>query len=677
MATITINGHSIDPIANSTPLPPGYDSQSNYILIQTNPSLTDERRVELAALGVTILEYVPRYSYLCRYEKSDLQPIRSLPYVSWAHDYSTGFKLAKDLSGGTDTGMKEVDVVFHDYIDPKEFREALVAATNLDPDNLDLGRRKARLTIKAEYLPALAAIDEVRHIEEVRHPKLLNSVAREILGLVAANGNAGVAFEGDGQVVVVADSGFDIGDPTDVHQAFREGEKGPSRVKKLYALGRPENVALGKQGNADDPIGHGTHVAGSILGDGNSSTFGHVRGTAPKAQLIVQSLLDDDNKLKFPVDLNDLFLEPYLTDGARIHNNSWGSPVADSEYTQQSSEVDKFVWEHRDLVVIFAAGNGGRDSSGTGHVDSRSITAPATAKNCITVGATESVRPKGHQPEINRPEFSLTYGQKFPGHFPAKPINNCRMSEDPERIAAISSRGPTTDDRHKPDLVAPGTFILSARSRTCDPLVSVWAAGDAQFFFDGGTSMASPLVAGCVALAREFLGKIHNINNPSAALVKALLINGARPVNGQNGNGIGLPDSEQGFGRVDMASTVGPFEDARVTVKDEATALVDKQPETTRITIKPKTSLLKVTLVWTDPPGPNLQNDLDLIVRTAAGEERHGNQPPGSPGFDRANNVEQVFWNDVPAGEVEIIVRAERIAVLERPQTYALVIRTA
>jgi hypothetical protein len=95
------------------------------------------------------------------------------------------------------------------------------------------------------------------------------------------------------------------------------------------------------------------------------------------------------------------------------------------------------------------------------------------------------------------------------------------------------------------------------------------------------------------------------------------------------------------------------------------------------ITIEPQTSLLKVTLVWTDLPGQNLQNDLDLIVRTAVGEECHGNQAPGSPCFDRANNAEQVTWNDVPTGDVQIIVRAERIALLERPQSYALVIRTA
>ncbi|MDX6288730.1 MAG: serine protease AprX [Blastocatellia bacterium] len=668
MATITINGHSIEPIRKPIPLPPSpsNDSQSNYILIQTNPSLTDGRRAELAGLGVTILEYLPRYSYLCRYEHEDLKPIQDLSYIAWAEDYSTDFKLERNLSEGND--VKEVDVVFHDNVDPTNLRQAVAAAAHLDPEKLNLGRRKARLTVKPEYLSALAAIDEVRHIEAVRAAEPLNNVAREILGVTAGNGNGGSPFEGEGQIVAVADSGFDLGSRDDVHQAFKVGQNGERRVLKLYALGRP--------GIADDPTGHGTHVAGSILGDGESQKFGKVRGTAPKAGLFLQSLLGDDNKLKLPTDLHDLFLEPY-SDGARIHNNTWGSDTGDSTYTQQSLEVDDFIWHHRDFVVCIAAGNEGRDHSGTGTVDLGSITAPGTAKNCITVGATESVRPKIDQPEINLTEFARTYGE-FSPRFPADPIRSDRMADDPESIAAFSSRGPASDQRCKPDLVAPGTFILSTRSRALDATVALWAPGDGQFVFLGGTSMASPLVAGCVALAREYLDQVHNIKSPSASLVKALLINGARPFNGQNGNGTGLPDWEQGFGRVNMLTTVGPFpEHARVIVKDEATALVDKQTEPTSIIIAPQTSLLKVTLVWTDPPGPSLQNDLDLIVRTTAGEERHGNQPPGSPGFDRANNVEQVIWNDIPAGDVEIVVRAERIAKVENPQTYALVIRTA
>src|SRR5262249_48633867 len=90
-------------------------------------------------------------------------------------------------------------------------------------------------------------------------------------------------------------------------------------------------------------------------------------------------------------------------------------------------------------------------------------------------------------------------------------------------------------------------------------------------------------------------------------------------------------------------------------------------------TVAPGAGGLKVTLVWTDPPGEALQNDLDLIVRDANGTERHGNMPPASADFDRTNNVEQVVWPDITPGDVQITVRAFRIPVLA--QSYALVAR--
>jgi len=77
---------------------------------------------------------------------------------------------------------------------------------------------------------------------------------------------------------------------------------------------------------------------------------------------------------------------------------------------------------------------------------------------------------------------------------------------------------------------------------------------------------------------------------------------------------------------------------------------------------------LKITLVWTDPPGAALQNDLDLIVQAGA-RERHGNSGT-STRFDRVNNVEQVSWAGIPAGTVRVVVRAFRITRF--PQPYAV-----
>ena len=61
-----------------------------------------------------------------------------------------------------------------------------------------------------------------------------------------------------------------------------------------------------------------------MLGDGVSDTMGgEIRGTAPGAQLILQSTLDPEGNLGgIPIDLRDLFEPPY-SDGARVHTNSW------------------------------------------------------------------------------------------------------------------------------------------------------------------------------------------------------------------------------------------------------------------------------------------------------------------------------------------------------------------
>jgi serine protease AprX len=677
MARITINGVSVDPLAPGPALAAAAiaapdASKSDYVLIQTSQPLDKAQKAELAGSGVTILEYVPDATYLCSYKASDLAAIRALPYVVWANVYMRGFKISPALvtpsdqsrmrslaemaarpERSLDRAPKTVDVVFHKDANPDAIRGRIAAAARLDPADLKLSSHKVRLTVEAQYLPDLAAIDEVRHIEEVLPKKLLNNIARQILR--AGLGSPGNAFEGEGQMVVVADTGFDKGSTTDTHPAFQ------GRVLKLYSLGRANN--------ANDPNGHGTHVAGSVLGDGISAVLGiPIRGTAPKATLILQALLDSRGRLGgLPDDLHDLFTPVFENDNARIHTNSWGSVVGDGRYDSEATELDDFVWNHRDFIICFAAGNEGQDRQGTGRIAPGSLTPPGTAKNCITVGASEN----------NRPTFNVTYGQGWPDDFPANPIASDKVADKPDGMVAFSSRGPTQDNRIKPDVVAPGTFVLSTLSRSVTAANPGWGkSGDPLYFFEGGTSMATPLVAGCVAVVREYLIKEQGLANPSAALVKAMLINGAQDLNGQYvpSEAASIPNISEGFGRVDLGATIGPFTAGEsVTLKDESTVLDTGEEEVTTVNISGPGSSLKVTLVWTDPPGETLQNDLDLIVRTADGEERHGNVDSPSSEFDRTNNVEQIAWPDVPAGTVEIVVRAHRIT--ESPQSYALVVR--
>jgi hypothetical protein len=553
-----------------------------------------------------------------------------------------------------------VDVVLHEDVDPGSdaVKEQMAAAAKVNPDDLALGRTKVRITVQEGHLEDIASIDQVHHIEEVPERQLFNNVARSILHAdVVVNQTT---YEGQGQIVAVADTGFDRGSTSNVHPAFS------GRVAKLYALGRANRT--------DDPHGHGTHVAGSVLGDGDSASMGGaIRGTAPKATLVLQSTLDSGGGLGgLPSDLHDLFEPPYDDDGARVHTNSWGATTPGLAYDASAQEIDDVVWNHPDLVICFAAGNDGTDDNRDGTSDRSSVGSQAAAKNCITVGASES----------ERPNFDPTYGTYWPGDFPADPLRSDKQADDPDGMVAFSSRGPTKERRIKPDVVAPGTCILSTLSRAVvNPSTDFGTSSDSLFFFDSGTSMATPLVAGCTAVLRETL--IDNgTANPSAALIKALLIQGAVVLTGQyTPTEAGpSPNSSSGWGRVDLAGSViiaGPEGDAGcgeggpLRQGEEGSVGVEipeGSPGAERAASAGRT--LKVTLVWSDPPGAALQNDLDLIVRAADGTERHGNAGT-TTNFDRVNNVEQVVWDAIAPGHADIVVRAHRITRFPQPYAYA------
>jgi hypothetical protein len=678
MLRITINGVSLDP---SSPAPKvvamgkGGAGKSNYILVQSAEPMTREQLQRIARAGAKVHEYVSDNTYLCGFKGTSLARIRALPFVEWAGVYDTAFKIpptvrplasSRDMTIGgvataksTSRGLHKVDVVLHQDVkaDTPALRKKIAAAAHVNPDDIQMSRNKVRLRVQDRHLDDVAALDEVRYVAPAPVFRLYNNVARPILSANTVVIN-GTSYEGAGQIVVVNDTGFDKGSTTNVHPAFT------GRVLKLVALGRS---------TADDPDGHGTHVAGSVLGDGNSSTMGgKIQGTAPKAKLITQSLLDSGGGLGgIPNDLHDLFKPPYDNQKARIQTNSWGS--GPGAYSPSSNEIDDFIWNHQDCVICFAAGNDGTDGNNNGVIDPGSIAGEASSKNCISVGACESNR-----------KFEATYGAYWPSDFPANPINSDRIANDPDGMVAFSSRGPTHEGRIKPDVVAPGTCILSTRSRKLvNASTDYGVSSDPAFFFDGGTSMATPLVAGCVAVVRETLVK-NGMTKPSAALIKAILINGAVNLPGQySPSEAGTsPNMSSGWGRVNLAGSIiipgpnpnggfgdgGPLkqgQDGTVTI-----TIPTKKPSSKSAQTTGTGYTLKVTLVWTDPAGAKLQNDLDLIVKASNGQERHGNMGT-SKKFDRVNNVEQVVWPNIAAGTVTITAHAFHITQFAQPWAYA------
>lgn len=175
--------------------------------------------------------------------------------------------------------------------------------------------------------------------------------------------------------------------------------------------------------------------------------------------------------------------------------------------------------------------------------------------------------------------------------------------------------------------------------------------------------MACPLVAGGCAVIREALRRqpAGPSINPSAALVKALLINGAVELRGQYfpSEAGPSPNNSSGWGRVNLAESVDMATNAAAGTDigyHDATTLSDTNPRYSRdINIGQAGRTLKITLVWTDLPGALLQNDLALSV-SGGGVERYGN-----PTRDRRNNVEQVVWANIPTGNVQVRVQVMRL----------------
>lgn len=241
------------------------------------------------------------------------------------------------------------------------------------------------------------------------------------------------------------------------------------------------------------------------------------------------------------------------------------------------------------------------------------------------------------------------------------------MSDDPGQVVAFSSRGPTEDGRIKPDVVAPGTFILSTRSTMLARNNFAWGAypPNKKYFHMGGTSMATPLTAGAIAVLREFLRKKLGIHSPTAALLKALLIAGAQRLAG-TAPAASIADNHQGFGRVNLDRAL-----RRPLAAIEGHGLTTGQKASFKIKVPVAGKTLRMVLAYTDAPGPALVNNLNLLVTSPSGKLYTGNQPTsgGLLRLDTTNNIEVIHHRNAGKGDWTVEVVASNVG--QGPQDFA------
>ncbi|MCD4653418.1 S8 family serine peptidase [bacterium] len=367
-----------------------------------------------------------------------------------------------------------------------------------------------------------------------------------------------------------------------------------------------------------DYIGHGTHMAGIIAGNGHGRIYAPEgynlgKGFAPETSLTISNALIAS---PFPPSAG---FQGMITDialsGAHICNNSWndgeGSGIgyhpncAIWDAAVRNAEPSGKYASYWPMNIIFSSGNQGPQPM--------TITSPKEAKNIVTVGATGSIY-QGNQ---------------------YRPID-------------VSSRGPCQDGRNSPLLAAPGEFIMSC-----------WPRDDYKKLT--GTSSAAAHVTGAVCLIREWWFERTN-RYPSPALMKAILTLSTKPVT-EN-----LPDAALGWGCIEIPA-YQPLYPAASCFDQQFVLNENGQEWRSEIFPVNPDEPVDIVLCWTDPPGspganPALINDLDLILITS-GTRYYGNHFSGqfsisgnSPDF--INNLERIRIRNLTESAV-IVIKASQI----------------
>jgi uncharacterized repeat protein (TIGR01451 family) len=655
-------------------------SETDTYIVQFTGPVRSEWKQAVIDAGGQLGDYLPDYAFLAYLDVKAKATVEPLSFVRWIGPYQPAYKLAPDV----DT----------DYEDTRSYRILLAPWAEKAPTFAALNSLAEKSQAFDQSFSAVLDSDEV--IQAARLPDVvwiepyhLQHLYNDIGGGTIMNGSTAWdnGYTGSNVTIAVADTGLDTGNANTMHQDFYGRVAHISSWPIVYANygGGCETANAGSDdGPTDVDSGHGTHVAGSVDGSGAASG-GQFKGLGYEATVTFQAVEQWTEWSRpnpscpngyyltgIPNDVRDLLSEAYGW-GARVHNNSWGGGQF-GVYDRQSAQFDDFIHQHQDMNVVVAAGNAGTDSDGDGYVDENSTTSPATAKNVLTVGASENERSTGG--------YQYTWGQTWPQDYPANPTGGDHLSDNREHMAAFSSRGPLADGRIKPDVVAPGTNILSVRSSQAD--YDGWGMPYNQYYmYMGGTSMASPLVAGAATLVRDYYIEDEEHANPSAALIKATLINSAVDIegygNGAEEAGQPIPNNHEGWGRVDVGAATTPGERQFV---DDTSGVSTGVVETYQYNVK-QGQPLKVTLAWSDSPGSPaagkaLVNDVNLRVIAPDGTTVYrGNyfnggwsQPGGSA--DSTNNVENVYVETPSSGWWTVEVVGHNTP--QGPQLFALVV---
>ena len=600
--------------------------EKDYYIVQFAAATKDEWLDSLREIGAEIVQYVPHQAFFVYADGATISRIAAHSRVRWVGRYAADDKLSpelKEFTAGARGNTATFDIAVFSRANLEEaaskvsdsFSGRILNAIRL-PNNFF---NVLRVEMPVNEVAEIAKISDVVRIDPYIRPAREDERAAQIVAgnytsptsILAPGYNPLTQFgvDGTGVTVSVVDDGVNIPGNGGFYINPANTVDGPLRGATAGASG-----------------GHG-HINASIIagstpfGTLDPTGYNYGLGIAPKTNIINIPFLKSGNTTTDAQAVDDT-LNTLGPNGVRgtISNNSWGSGTNGNSYDSLAAQYDGLVRDGSlastidPFNIIFSAGNSGPGAN--------SLTRPKVAKNVISVANSENVRP----------EIGGT------------------SADNMEDLRGSSSRGPAADGRIKPDITAPGTVITGSRAGDGS---SVSGIIDANHAWSTGTSHAAPQVAGAAALFTQYWKNSHVGQYPSPSMVKAAILNTAQEMNGLTTNTATIPNGNEGWGRINMKYMLNTGVPMRYL--NEEYTLQNTGTGVGYIgTVADSTKPVRITLVWTDPPGvsnPALVNNLDLQVNVNGtfykGNVFTGGVSTTGGNGDTINNVEHVF---LPAG---------------------------
>lgn len=611
--------------------------EAGFHLIQFVGPTQDAWLATIEQSGLPILQYYPYYTYLTWGTPSQLAALGSQSFVRWQGAFHPAYKMNADLLARTGR-IENITVMF--YNDGR-IKETLTAVAQLGgtiiqsfPAQPDHAFYQAIIQLDASQLDNLARLNPilsfgyaspVAGLDDEMSDQIMagnHPGGTPVTGYSAYLSNLG--YDGTGVRWAIIDTGVDYDHP-DLSSHIVGGHDFPGACS---VPGQPGSDCPAPNG------GHGTHVAGIVGGDAtagftDANGFLYGLGVAPNYEIFAMNSLSSET-IWPPTGGWQEHSKQAILGQAIGGNNSWNTGEGANHGYQDSERTHDLIVRDGNFdtntvaepfIEVFSAGNSGPGSN--------TLTAPHEAKNLIAIASSVNFR--------------------------AGNINT---------ISSFSSRGPSADGRYVPTVTTPGEQIASTRNDTGGACATAIPGTNNLYAFCSGTSMASPHASGAVVLTTQWWREFNGGANPSPAMAKALLVNGAVDMGTPD-----IPNFNEGWGRVNVTNIISPS--VYVIYRDQLDVLqATGQQLNWTIGVPDPSKPLKVTIAWTDAPGavganPALVNNLNLTVvnnnNTYLGNVFSGGWSTTGGVADTRNNLENIYIQN-PGPNATITIDAANIA---------------